>query len=818
MYPLIALKFLLLTSALITLFARWGSRTGRFVAISVVSLSSLSLIGDLLGMRQPSVVPPLIDMAASAYLAFLDLAAGILLAWPRGIPAHAKSAPEFPDQRWLARIAELTIANGELHRELIARRQAERELRQGECRYRSLVEATTAIVWNTPASGELESEQPGWSDFTGQDFDQLKGWGWLNAIHPDDRAHTASVWSAAVASRTLYQVEHRIRRHDGEYRHMIVRAVPIFAEDRSISEWVGVHTDIEEQKRAQEVLRLGKEAAESATRAKSEFLANMSHEIRTPMNGILGMTELALDTELTAQQREYLGLVKSSGDALLVVLNDILDFSKIEAGKLDLDPMPFGLRDCVEGTLKILAARAHGKGLELSCRIAPDVPDNLVADSGRLQQILVNLVGNAIKFTERGEVIVSVECSASACDSDELALQISVRDTGIGIPAHKQQTVLEAFTQADGSTTRRFGGTGLGLAISCKLVELMGGRLWLESEPGNGSTFHFSVPLRRDAETRPGQPTIDPERLFDLPVLVVDDNLANRRILEEVLASWGAKPTSIDNGPGALNALREAHASGQPFAVALLDVMMPDMDGYAVAQQIAADPRLSNTVVVMLTSVDGSDNLARRKALRIGAALTKPVRQSELFGTLMQLLHCEARQSAPIANARNAAPHVNPAERPLNILLADDQVVNQKVVTNMLTKRGHRVTIASNGREACEAAMRANFDVALMDVQMPEMDGFEALTAIRQDEQSTGRHLPIIALTAHAMKGDRERCLDSGFDSYLSKPVRSDQLYGALDALTTSSFLGAAAGEDNATLRAADHKVPDYEEAIGRPR
>jgi PAS domain S-box-containing protein len=757
-------------------------------------------------------------MAASAYLAFLDLAAGILLAWPRGIPAHAKSAPEFPDQRWLARIAELTIANGELHRELIARRQAERELRQGECRYRSLVEATTAIVWNTPASGELESEQPGWSDFTGQDFDQLKGWGWLNAIHPDDRAHTASVWSAAVASRTLYQVEHRIRRHDGEYRHMIVRAVPIFAEDRSISEWVGVHTDIEEQKRAQEVLRLGKEAAESATRAKSEFLANMSHEIRTPMNGILGMTELALDTELTAQQREYLGLVKSSGDALLVVLNDILDFSKIEAGKLDLDPMPFGLRDCVEGTLKILAARAHGKGLELSCRIAPDVPDNLVADSGRLQQILVNLVGNAIKFTERGEVIVSVECSASACDSDELALQISVRDTGIGIPAHKQQTVLEAFTQADGSTTRRFGGTGLGLAISCKLVELMGGRLWLESEPGNGSTFHFSVPLRRDAETRPGQPTIDPERLFDLPVLVVDDNLANRRILEEVLASWGAKPTSIDNGPGALNALREAHASGQPFAVALLDVMMPDMDGYAVAQQIAADPRLSNTVVVMLTSVDGSDNLARRKALRIGAALTKPVRQSELFGTLMQLLHCEARQSAPIANARNAAPHVNPAERPLNILLADDQVVNQKVVTNMLTKRGHRVTIASNGREACEAAMRANFDVALMDVQMPEMDGFEALTAIRQDEQSTGRHLPIIALTAHAMKGDRERCLDSGFDSYLSKPVRSDQLYGALDALTTSSFLGAAAGEDNATLRAADHKVPDYEEAIGRPR
>jgi PAS domain S-box-containing protein len=685
-------------------------------------------------------------------------------------------------------------------------------LKQSELRYRSLIEATVAIVWNTPASGEFETEQPGWAEFTGQTFDELKGWGWLNAIHPEDRPHTACVWSAAVASRTLYQVEHRIRRSDGEYRHMMVRAVPILAEDGTITEWIGVHTDVSAQMRA-------KEAAEAATRAKSEFLANMSHEIRTPMNGVLGMTELALDTELTSQQRDYLTLVKSSAEALLTIINDILDFSKIEAGKLEIDPVPFALRDCVEGLLKPLALRAHAKNLELSVRVAPDIPDALVGDSGRLQQILVNLVGNAIKFTEQGEVVVSVSQlppvnAPSNLQSEICNLQFSVKDTGIGIPPNKLQAILEPFTQADSSTTRKYGGTGLGLSIGRKLAELMEGRLWVESEPGRGSTFHFTVRLGVQTGAPAQRRAVDFERLRGLPILIVDDNRTNRRILEEVLTNWGASPVSVDGGAAALDALRSAHETGRAFPIVLLDAMMPEMDGYMVAERIAADPTLRVTRVVLLSSSEMAGDQARREALKIPASLLKPIRQSELLDLLMRLLSSRPGHAVP---PRTVSPDGTATGRPprhLKILLAEDHVVNQRVVTTMLEKRGHTVTIAGDGCKALELWRRMPFDLVLMDVQMPELDGFEAVAAIRKAERETGRHTPVLALTAHAMKGDKERCLEGGFDGYLSKPVRSDQLFALVDDLVTRSGDRSDVSGGPTVVRASDREVFDRRVAL----
>ena len=439
-----------------------------------------------------------------------------------------------------------------ISRDITAWKRAEQALRQGEERFRSLIEATVAIVWTTPASGDFESEQPGWSSFTGQTFDELRGLGWLNAVHPDDRANTASVWLAAVAARSLYQVEHRLRRHDGEYRHMLVRAVPILAREGGIREWVGVHTDIDAEKQAEVAMRQAKEAAEAATRTKSEFLANMSHEIRTPLNGIIGMAELALDSELTPEQREYIGMVKLSADHLLTVINDILDFSKIEAGKLDLDLVDFDLRNTLDDTVATLAVRAHKKGLELADHVAADVPDALAGDPHRLCQVVVNLIGNAIKFTERGEVVLRVDVRSRT--DVEVCLHFAVSDTGIGIAPEQQQKLFKAFSQADTSTTRKYGGTGLGLAISARLVQMMGGEIWLESQSAAGarSTSRCDSP-RRVVRWRGRR--VEPTHVHGLPVLVVDDNATNRRILEEMLTNWGMRPTVVEGGREALAAL-----------------------------------------------------------------------------------------------------------------------------------------------------------------------------------------------------------------------------------------------------------------------
>jgi len=815
--------------------------------------------------------------------------------WARG---HGVFAPD----------GSLRFIEG-LNLDMTRQKQAEERLRESEQRWRSLTETLPQLVWSATPDGTCDYFSSQWTEHTGVENADLLGWRWLETLHPDDREPTRRFWLASVAGHHSYDIEYRVRRHDGEYRWFKTRGVPIRDTGRNIVKWFGTCTDITElrqseerfrgtfenaavgighrhldghflrvnqkfctilgyprdellqrtgqeithpddldagvdlaeallrgespgftlekryvrrdgspvwvelsvslqrdgagkpdyfigivqdisnRKRLDEELRQAKEAAEAANRAKDEFLANVSHEIRTPMNAILGMTDLVLDTPLEEDQRQGLKTVKSAADSLLGIINDLLDFSKIEAGKLELVPADFSLRGAVGDTLRALAVRAHKKGLELIYQVAQDVPDALIGDAGRLRQVLLNLAGNAVKFTDEGEVVVRVETQgggpAPPPGAGEIGLHFTVRDTGIGIPLDQQERIFRAFEQEDTSTTRKYGGTGLGLTIAARLVALMGGTITVDSAPGRGSTFAFSARFGQQPHPSEPVPAQSPVSLHNLPVLVVDDNATNRHILAEWLRGWQMNPAAVGDGMAAMDALWHRAANGRPYALVLLDARMPDADGLAVAAMIRERAELAATRIILLTSGERPGDPARFRELRIDAQLLKPVQQDELLETIYRVLQRDegrgkrdesrkGRQQSPVSSL---IPHPSS----LHILVAEDNELSAQVLEQSLARQGHRVRLASNGREVLTLAEQGGFDLLLLDVHMPELDGFQVVQAVRERELTTGGHLPIIALTARSRKEDRERCLAAGMDDFQTKPIRPADLLAAID-------------------------------------
>ncbi len=818
--------------------------------------------------------------------------------WARG---HGVFAPD----------GSLRFIEG-LNLDITDRKRAEEALRESQQRWRSLTETLPQLVWSATPDGSCDYFSSQWTEHTGVAEAELLGWRWLETLHPDDREPTRRFWLDAVAGHHSYEIEYRLRRHDGEYRWFKTRGVPIRDDQGKIVYWFGTCTDItefrdsegrfrgtfenaavgiahtsptgrflrvnekvcaivgypreellqksfmdvthpedlaagvesfmaimrgelasytlekrylrkdgspfwgelfvslqrdaagkpayaiaviqdiSERKRLDAELRQAKNAAEAANRAKDEFLANVSHEIRTPMNAIIGMTDLVLDTPLDEEQRQRLKTVGLAANSLLSIINDLLDFSKIEAGKLELIQDEFSLRGAVGDTLRALAVRAHKKGLELLYQVQPDVPDALIGDAGRLRQVLLNLVGNAVKFTPEGEVVVHVEMSkgdaAPSPAAGDVGLRFTVRDTGIGIPAEQQERIFRAFEQEDTSTTRKYGGTGLGLTIAARLVGLMGGAISVDSATGRGSTFTFTARFGRQPHGTPSAsaqpPDISGARLQNLPVLVVDDNGTNRQILEQWLRNWQMNPTAVGDGMAAMDALWHRAANDGPYALVLLDARMPDADGLTVAAMIRERAELAATRIILLTSGERPGDPARIRELRIDAQLLKPVQQDELLETIYRVMSRSQGNASPPARTRSrqlvgAAPV--PVAPPLHVLVAEDNELSAQVLEQSLLRQGHRVRLVSNGREVLTLAEQGGFDLVLLDVHMPELDGFQVVRAIRERESTAGGHLPIIALTARSRKEDRERSLAAGMDDFQTKPIRPADLVAAID-------------------------------------
>jgi PAS domain S-box-containing protein len=725
------------------------------------------------------------------------------------------------EERVEERARALASANQELEQEIGERERAERSLAAAHARLRSVLDAATQVsIIATDVSGTITVFNSGAEHMLGYRAEDMIGKQTPEIIHlaseviqrGEELSRKVGYPVEGFDVFVTYAREHEFERRDWTYvrkdgSHITVSLVVTAVRDADdeIVGFLGVAEDVTDQKRAEMELRQAKEAAEAASRAKSAFLANMSHEIRTPMNAIIGMTELVLDTDLTTEQREFLDCVAESGEALLDVVNDILDFSKIESGRLVLESTAFDLHENIGDTMKSLAVRAHRKGLELACRVCPEVPQVVVGDRTRLRQVLVNLVGNAIKFTDSGEVVLEVDRQTQT--NGEVVLHFSVKDTGIGISRDQQAAIFEVFQQADSSTTRRFGGTGLGLTISSRLAELMGGRVWVDSEVGHGSTFHVTARFGLQDHDSVAPADVAREDLHGVRVLIVDDNATNRRILEETLRGWGMEPICAPGAQEALQLARQAHGAGQPFQVVLTDSNMPGVDGFTLAQQIRREDGVGGTVIMMLTSGDRPGDISRCEELEIASYMLKPIKRSELYEAMLMGLGGRVRARKEHKRRAVVTEHKT---RPLRILLAEDSLVNQKLAIALLEKRGHSVRVANNGREAVAAVESQHFDLVLMDVQMPEMDGLEATAAIRQREEQTGDRVPIIAMTAHAMRGDRRRCLHAGMDGYVAKPIRIGQL---LDAIRSAVDADADAVASESEPSSAENIV-DWAKAL----
>jgi PAS domain S-box-containing protein len=660
------------------------------------------------------------------------------------------------------------------------RQKQERE-RHLETQYQEIFENANDLVMSFDRDGRFLYANPAARRTLGYREDELKATSIIKLTVEESRDQIVDLLRQLENQEDISRLELNLQTKAGE--PVILDGISnIQFSDGKFHSVRGIFRDMTGHIMHRRDLEQARDKAEAANRAKSEFLANMSHEIRTPMNGVIGTLELTLDTDLDPTQREYLGMARDSSEVLLAIINDILDFSKIESGKLELKNVDFNLHDVVAETLKTLSLRAHRKGLELAFSADEDVPDFAHGDPGRLRQILINLVGNAIKFTQTGEIVVRISRRSESHGWSEL--QFTITDSGIGIPKDKQATIFEAFTQVDSSTTREFGGTGLGLSISARLVSMMGGSIWVESTLGSGSTFGFTAIFKTDppVQTPFAGGEVD---LTGVPILVVDDNATNRHILREVVSSWGMKCQAVSSAEEGLKLLHEALAANVPYPIVLTDGNMPGMDGFGFANTIRDDVNLAGSLILMLTSADRDGDIKRCMALGINRYLVKPIGRSELLNSIVGVLH-ERGYGAPRESVRISSEQ-RPASpgKPLRVLIVEDTLVNQTLLRVVLEKMGHTTVMAGNGREAVEAASREQFDLVFMDVQMPVMDGFAATEAIRQAETLNGRHVPIFAMTAHALQGDRERCVAAGMDGYVSKPAKRVEIAAVTNSIAT---------------------------------